>query len=171
MESELERPDVVMRNIRQVMTGLKNYLTITGEGELKEVVRRSGCQEVEHCLEEMMQELVVRPLSKHLHCLLLQERPGHCWHPPREVEAVTEAECLVNLAQQTQDRMREMFSAGDKLHCLEDLLTKISGLWVSVVEQCEAVRYLVVRTSWYQAGLEAQYIWGLMSPTLERRQE
>ena len=83
VESGLESPGLVMRNIRQVMTGLKNYLTITGEGDLKEVVMLEaggvwGRPELDRLLEEMMQELVVRPLSKHLHCLLLQAEPGHC---------------------------------------------------------------------------------------------
>ena len=170
MESGLERPELVMRNIRQVMTGLKNYLTITGEGDLKEVVRQSGISEVEQCLEEIMQELVVRPLRKHLHCLLLQARPGHCWQPPLEVETVAEAERLVEMVQQSQERMSEMFSAGDKLQCLEQLLANLATVFSSMREQCEALRYLVVRTSWLQAGLEAQYMWGLMSPSVETRQ-
>lgn len=68
-----------MRNMRQVMTGLTNYLLVTGEGDLANIVKMAAKQEpglrLETVLEDLMQEMVVRPLSKHLHCLLLQKYP------------------------------------------------------------------------------------------------
>merc|ERR550539_89494 len=135
VESGLESPGLVMRNIRQVMTGLKNYLTITGEGDLKEVVMLEaggvwGGPELDRLLEEMMQELVVRPLSKHLHCLLLQAQPGHCWQPPVTLETPSLAglESLVSLAQSTQHRMRELFSAGEKLELLDWLVWSVRSV-------------------------------------------
>ena len=172
VESGLESPGLVMRNIRQVMTGLKNYLTITGEGDLKEVVMLEtggvwGGTEVGRLLEEMMQELVVRPLSKHLHCLLLQAQPAHCWQPPVTVEtpSVAGLENLVRLAQSTQHRMRELFSAGEKLEVLDCLVRSVRSACPSVRSQCEILHYLVVSTAWHQAGLEAHYVWGLMDQT------
>ena len=172
VESGLENPSLVMRNIRQVMTGLKNYLIITGEGDLKEVVRQEagvewGGAELCGVLEEMMQELVVRPLSKHLHCLLLQAQPPHCWQPPVSLPPLSLAglenlESLERLTLSTQQKLRELFSAGDKLELLDWLVRNVRSLSPSVREQCEVLRYLVVNTGWHQAGLETQYVWGLM---------
>ena len=68
-----------MRNMRQVMTGLTNYLLVTGEGDLANIVKMAAKQEpglrLETVFEDLMQEMVVKPLSKHLHCLILQQYP------------------------------------------------------------------------------------------------
>ena len=172
VESGLENPGLVMRNIRQVMTGLKNYLIITGEGDLKEVVMLEtggvwGGAELERLLEEMMQELVVRPLSKHLHCLLLQVQPGLCWQPPITVKtpSVAGLDSLVRLAQSTQQGMREIFSAGEKLELMDWLVRRVRSVSSCVRSQCEILHYLVLTTGWQQAGLESQYVWGLMDQT------
>ena len=37
LESGERRGAVVLRSVRQIMSGCKNYLTITGEGELAQV--------------------------------------------------------------------------------------------------------------------------------------
>lgn len=77
MESDLACPTLVMRNMRQVMSGLTNYLLITGEGDLANIVKMATREEpgirLETVLEDLMQEMVVRPLSKHLHCLMFQQ--------------------------------------------------------------------------------------------------
>ena len=44
----------------QVMTGLKNYLLVTGEGDLASLTTGMDQAEVEAALEEAVQELVVR---------------------------------------------------------------------------------------------------------------
>merc|ERR1712061_932761 len=71
VESDLTCPTLVMRNMRQVMSGLTNYLLITGEGDLANIVKMATREEpglrLETVLEDLMQEMVVRPLSKHLH--------------------------------------------------------------------------------------------------------
>ena len=81
VESDLSCPTLVMRNMRQVMTGLSNYLLVTGEGDLTNIVKMAAKQEpglrLETVLEDLMQEMVVRPLSKHLRCLILQQNPQH----------------------------------------------------------------------------------------------
>ena len=63
------------------MTGLSNYLLVTGEGDLTNIVKMAAKQEpglrLETVLEDLMQEMVVRPLSKHLRCLILQQNSQH----------------------------------------------------------------------------------------------
>ena len=81
-----------MRNMRQVMTGLTNYLLVTGEGDLANIVKMAAKQEpglrLEMVLEDLMQEMVVRPLSKHLHCLLLQQYPQQSFKAAEQADKV-----------------------------------------------------------------------------------
>ena len=84
-----------MRNMRQVMTGLTNYLLVTGEGDLANIIKMAAKQEpglrLEMVLEDLMQEMVVRPLSKHLHCLLLQK------HPQQSLKSAEQADKVINV--------------------------------------------------------------------------
>ena len=74
------------------MTGLTNYLLVTGEGDLANIVKMAAKQEpglrLEMVLEDLMQEMVVRPLSKHLHCLLLQKCPQQSFKSAEHADKV-----------------------------------------------------------------------------------
>ena len=98
VESDLSCPTLVMRNMRQVMTGLTNYLLVTGEGDLANIVKMAAKQEpglrLEMVLEDLMQEMVVRPLSKHLHCLLLQQYPQQSFKSAEQADKVNK--CLLS---------------------------------------------------------------------------
>ena len=92
VESDLNCPTLVMRNMRQVMTGLTNYLLVTGEGDLANIVKMAAKQEpslrLETVFEDLMQEMVVKPLSKHLHCLILQQYPQQSLKPAGQDDKV-----------------------------------------------------------------------------------
>ncbi|CAH0561513.1 unnamed protein product [Brassicogethes aeneus] len=77
-ESKETNPQVVMRNMRQFMSGMKNYLVKHGEKEFyKEIEReRSNLKSTEFLnldaiLEGVMHKLVVKPLKDHLQNLFL----------------------------------------------------------------------------------------------------
>lgn len=79
-ESRETRPQVVMRNMRQFMSGMKNYLVKHGEREFeKEVERERGklraneFLNLDAILEGVMHKLVVRPLKEHLYRLFVDE--------------------------------------------------------------------------------------------------
>ena len=78
--------------MRQVMTGLTNYLLVTGEGDLANIVKMAAKQEpgltLETVLEDLMQEMVVKPLSRHLRCLILQQNPQHSLKPADQPDKV-----------------------------------------------------------------------------------
>ena len=78
--------------MRQVMTGLTNYLLVTGEGDLANIVKMAAKQEpglrLETVFEDLMQEMVVKPLSKHLHCLILQQYPQQSLKPSGQDDKV-----------------------------------------------------------------------------------
>jgi hypothetical protein len=76
-ESKEADPKVVMRNMRQFMSGMKNYL-VNGEPEFERKVekerltlRSNEFLNLDAILEEVMMQLVVTPLREHIYGLLI----------------------------------------------------------------------------------------------------
>lgn len=72
-------PQVMMRNMRQFMSGMKNYLVKHGEGDFHDEVQRARSRlkadeflNLDQILEGVMHRLVVLPLRKHLYDLLVE---------------------------------------------------------------------------------------------------
>ncbi|XP_037918513.1 protein sprint isoform X4 [Hermetia illucens] len=77
-ESREPAPQVVMRNMRQFMSGMKNYLVKHGEGEFHQEVQKARSQlksdeflNLDAILEAVMHQLVVLPLREHLYGLFV----------------------------------------------------------------------------------------------------
>ncbi|XP_059621543.1 protein sprint isoform X2 [Phlebotomus argentipes] len=73
-ESREAAPQIVMRNMRQFMSGMKNYLVKHGEGDFQLEVQRACSRlkpdeflNLDTILEGVMQRLVVLPLREHLY--------------------------------------------------------------------------------------------------------
>ncbi|CAG0888234.1 unnamed protein product [Darwinula stevensoni] len=73
-------PFIIMRNVRQFMSGIKNYLVKHGEGDFMSVVEkeRNKLKETEFLnldaiLESSMHTLVLAPLREHIYSVLLSE--------------------------------------------------------------------------------------------------
>ena len=71
-------PQIVMRNMRQFMSGMKNYLVKHGEGDFQREVQRARSQlksdeflNLDSILEGVMHKLVVLPLREHLYGLFV----------------------------------------------------------------------------------------------------
>lgn len=71
-------PQVVMRNMRQFMSGMKNYLVKLGEADFHREVQRARSQlksdeflNLDTILEGVMHRLVVLPLREHLYSLFV----------------------------------------------------------------------------------------------------
>lgn len=71
-------PQIVMRNMRQFMSGMKNYLVKLGEGEFQNEVLRARSRlkadeflNLDQILEGVMHRLVVMPLKDHLYSLFV----------------------------------------------------------------------------------------------------
>lgn len=76
-------PQVVMRNMRQFMSGMKNYLVKHGEGDFQSEVLRARSQlksdeflNLDQILEGVMHQLVVLPLKEHLYGLFVDYYTG-----------------------------------------------------------------------------------------------
>lgn len=72
-ESKEVTPHVVMRNMRQFMSGMKNYLVKHGEREFEKEVEKERLKlrpneflNLDAILEDVMMGLVVRPLREHV---------------------------------------------------------------------------------------------------------
>jgi len=80
LSSDVHDPLVVLRNMRQFMTGMKNYLVKWGEGELHNIIQEERTKlrsdeflDIDLVLEEEMQSVVVQPLAAHLELLFRQD--------------------------------------------------------------------------------------------------
>ncbi|CAG4996647.1 unnamed protein product [Parnassius apollo] len=83
LDSKETCPQVMMRNIRQFMSGMKNYLVKHGEREFEKEVEKERLKlkpteflNLDAILEGVMHRLVVRPLRGRLYSLLAS------WHAP-----------------------------------------------------------------------------------------
>lgn len=69
-----------MRNIRQFMNGMKNYLVKHGEGQFKKIVQEERNKlkpdeflNIDAILEEVLHKLVIKPLKNYLYQLFVNE--------------------------------------------------------------------------------------------------
>ncbi|KAL0828890.1 hypothetical protein ABMA28_003795 [Loxostege sticticalis] len=83
LDSKETCPQVMMRNMRQFMSGMKNYLVKHGEREFEKEVEKERLKlkpteflNIDAILEGVMHRLVVRPLRARLYTLLAG------WHAP-----------------------------------------------------------------------------------------
>lgn len=78
-EGKEASPHVVMRNMRQFMSGMKNYLVKHGEREFEKEVEKERVKlkpneflNLDSILEGVMMDLVVRPLREHVYKLFVE---------------------------------------------------------------------------------------------------
>ncbi|BFZ11807.1 hypothetical protein BsWGS_14845 [Bradybaena similaris] len=78
VESHERHPQHVMRNVRQFMTGIKNYLVKHGEGELKKLIEmqrnKLGANEIlniDAIIEQALHVCVLKPLKYHIYKLFV----------------------------------------------------------------------------------------------------
>ncbi|CAG2110613.1 unnamed protein product, partial [Medioppia subpectinata] len=79
-ETNETNPIIVLRNIRQFMNGMKNYLVKHGEGELNQMVERERTKlksneflNIDAILESALHRLVIKPLKNFLYQLFINE--------------------------------------------------------------------------------------------------
>lgn len=77
-DSRETSPQIMMRNMRQFMSGMKNYLVKHGEGDFQQEVLRARSMlkpdeflNLDTILEGVMHQLVVLPLREHLYNLFV----------------------------------------------------------------------------------------------------
>jgi len=193
-ESAVNDPILVMRNMRQLMNGLKNYLIITGEGELfillkleREKLLHDQFLDLDSIMEDVMQKLIVRPLRKYLEVIFFEEfTQSGCLqllsknityalslsHKDLNIpqDFVENLSSLVDIGRNTLTKMREAFSPSDKLECFLELINHIRQsaspyTTITVSNMCSILCYLIIHTNWDSMEIECEYMWGLLPPT------
>ncbi|XP_063927550.1 protein sprint isoform X4 [Zophobas morio] len=202
-ESKETNPQIIMRNMRQFMSGMKNYLVKHGEkGFYKEIEReRSKLKPTEFLnldaiLEGVMHKLVVKPLKGHLQKLFLDHytKTGAirlladniqfaATRPISELaikpKITLPSDSSLNTISQYLQRLQ---TADSPLEKLEYLLAAIATIFNSVktgqltgsgkTVQLGADDFLplfvwvLVKTNFVAAEIEAEYMWGLLHPSL-----
>ncbi|XP_025413709.1 protein sprint isoform X4 [Sipha flava] len=202
VESKETNPSVVMRNVRQFMSGMKNYLLKHGEKEFQKVVERERSQlkpteflNLDVILEGVMNRLVLKELREHIYSLLVDEYVNN-GSVPSMVEnihyaksksiqdfAVRVRENLVppndNDLKKISECFKRLQDAFLPLEKLEHLLSAIALIFNAVKMQNRSADaclgaddflpllvWVLVQCNVLTAELEAEYMWGLLHPSL-----
>ncbi|XP_058978975.1 protein sprint isoform X2 [Musca domestica] len=196
-ESREAAPQVVMRNMRQFMNGMKNYLVKHGEGKFHQEVEAARSRlksdeflNLDAILETVMHQLVVLPLREHLYGmfvdyytrsediqLLAQNVKYACGRAASDFgirssvtpPSPTSLQVISNLLLRLQE-------AELPLEKLELFLCVIStifdatgcprGQQLGADDFLPILVYVVAKCGFVGAEIEAEFMWGLLQPTL-----
>lgn len=196
-ESREAAPQVVMRNMRQFMNGMKNYLVKHGEGKFHQEVETARSRlksdeflNLDAILETVMHQLVVLPLREHLYGmfvdyytrsediqLLAQNVKYACGRAANDFgirssvtpPSPTSLQIISNLLLRLQE-------AELPLEKLELFLCVIStifdatgcprGQQLGADDFLPILVYVVAKCGFVGAEIEAEFMWGLLQPTL-----
>lgn len=194
-ESAVRDPRILMRNMRQFMNGLKNYLVRTGEGELQQLIqlqrsrlRPTELLNVDTILEEVIQTLVTKPLRLHLVRLLAADpqlaaqtqlmaaglraaahRPPADFALPPAFAGGRNLEAAVEFARLCWASMTETDSPAEKLAHILRVVTHIQDKarrGVGVEELVRSLSYLLSQSNIDTLHLHLQYIQGLLPASM-----
>ncbi|XP_053696770.1 protein sprint [Sabethes cyaneus] len=190
-------PQVVMRNMRQFMSGMKNYLVKHGEGEFANEVQKARSQlksdeflNLDSILEEVMHRLVILPLREHLYGLFVDyyTQSGDIQLLVEKVKQTAGRGPMVfgiknTVTPPSASAMRQISTlfvrlqeAELPLEKLDLLLTAVSTIFEATScangQQLSADDFLpvlvlvVAHCGFIGAEIEAEYMWGLIQPSL-----
>ncbi|XP_063977947.1 protein sprint isoform X3 [Diachasmimorpha longicaudata] len=200
MEGKEASPHIVMRNIRQFMSGMKNYLVKHGEREFEKEVEKERLKlkpneflNLDAILEGVMMRLVVRPLREHVYKLFV-DHYGATGSLKTLVESIQFAQgkhiqelgvrgtitppsdASLSLILKYIERLQYSDSPLEKL---ENLLSAISAIFNSVKDAnserhvtlgaddlLPLLVWVLVRGKIVDAEIEAEFMWGLLHPSL-----
>ncbi|XP_049526201.1 protein sprint isoform X15 [Dermacentor silvarum] len=203
-ESSETSPAVVMRNIRQFMSGMKNYLLKHGEGQFEQLVQEEQSKlkpdefmNIDAIIEVSLHRLVIKPLRRYLYQLfvkqytqsgalkLLSDSMKYArTKTPQELGIKSDFEpprgVTLELVQHFLVKLQKAYSP---LRKLENLLSAISVIYSSVQRDRKSqpegesfslgaddflpiFLHVLVQCGLVSAEVEADYMWGLLHPSL-----
>ncbi|XP_055940907.1 protein sprint-like isoform X1 [Argiope bruennichi] len=206
-ESTESKPAVVMRNIRQFMSGIKNYLLKHGEGRFENLLQEERSKlksdeflDIDAVIEDSLHKLVIKPLKGYIYQLFVNEytRNGSLkllsdnikfarTKSPEELGVRPEFKLpegtSLEVVNHFFNRLQQAYSPLKKL---ENLLAAISTIYNSVQQDKIAQGKehvslgagdflpificVLVRCGLIAAEIEADYMWGLLHPSLMARE-
>ncbi|XP_058445672.1 protein sprint isoform X1 [Malaya genurostris] len=190
-------PQVVMRNMRQFMSGMKNYLVKHGEGDFAAEVQKARSQlksdeflNLDSILEEVMHRLVILPLREHLYGLFVDyyTQSGDIQLLVEKVKQTSGRGPMVfgikntvtppsaSALRQISTLFVRLQEAELPLEKLDLLLTAVStifeatncanGQQLSADDFLPVLVQVVAHCGFIGAEIEAEYMWGLIQPSL-----
>ncbi|XP_049874841.1 protein sprint isoform X7 [Pectinophora gossypiella] len=193
LDSKETCPQVMMRNMRQFMSGMKNYLVKHGEREFEKEVEKERLKlkpteflNLDAILEGVMHRLVVRPLRSKLYSLLASwhsadvrrlhaaiERAQHATPLQLGIKESTKVPSTAVLAVISKHFLK-MQEADSPLDKLENLLAAISVMFNSIRGEralgaddlLPVLAWTVARCRLVCAELEAELMAGLLPAAL-----
>ncbi|CAK1543049.1 unnamed protein product [Leptosia nina] len=193
LDSKETCPQVMMRNMRQFMSGMKNYLVKHGEREFEKEVEKERLKlkpteflNIDAILEGVMHRLVVRPLRSKLYTLLASwhaadvrqlhaaiERAQHATPLQLGVKESTKVPSSAVLAVISKHFLK-MQEADSPLDKLENLLAAISVMFnamrgertLGADDLLPVLAWTVARCRLVCAELEAELMAGLLPAAL-----
>ncbi|XP_017074532.1 protein sprint isoform X2 [Drosophila eugracilis] len=196
-ESREAAPQVVMRNMRQFMSGMKNYLVKHGEGkfhaELETARARLKSDEflnLDAMLETVMHQLVVLPLREHLYGIFVDhyQRSEDIQLLAQNVRYACEREAAdfgirptvtppsqgaLRLIANLLCRLQEAELPLDKLELFLCVISTVfdatgcpRGQQLGADDFLPVLVYVVAKCGFVGAEIEAEFMWGLLQPTL-----
>ncbi|KAF9420775.1 hypothetical protein HW555_003123, partial [Spodoptera exigua] len=193
LDSKDTSPQVMMRNMRQFMSGMKNYLVKHGEREFEKEVEKERLKlkpteflNLDAILEGVMHRLVVRPLRARLYTLLAAwhsadvrrlhaaiERAQHATPLQLGIKESTKVPSTAVLAVISKHFLK-MQEADSPLDKLENLLAAISVMFnairgersVGADDLLPVLAWTIARSRLVCAELEAELMAGLLPAAL-----
>ncbi|XP_017852075.1 protein sprint isoform X2 [Drosophila busckii] len=196
-ESREAAPQVIMRNMRQFMSGMKNYLVKHGEGkfhaELETARARLKADEflnLDTMLETVMHQLVVLPLREHLYGifvdyykrsediqLLAQNVSYACERDASDfgirATVTPPSQSALRLIANLLWRLQEAELPLDKLELFLCVISTVfdatgcpRGQQLGADDFLPVLVYVVAKCGFVGAEIEAEFMWGLLQPTL-----
>ncbi|KAK7477736.1 hypothetical protein BaRGS_00031024, partial [Batillaria attramentaria] len=205
VDSQDKNPHHVMRNVRQFMSGIKNYLVKHGEGQLEDLIERErsklGTNEIlniDSLIETTLHVCVLRPLKHHIYRLFVEfhGRNNSLELMSRNIKYArtkTAEEIGIKagiVPPQSSDMetikhyLDKMQRAYSPLKKLENLLGATSAIYACVKLQGKQrvpsrgpaslgaddflplLIYVLVHCGLVSAEIEADYMWGLLHPSV-----
>ncbi|GIY40286.1 protein sprint [Caerostris extrusa] len=189
-ESTETKPAVVMRNIRQFMSGIKNYLLKHGEGRFENLLQEERSKlkpdeflDIDAVIEDSLHKLVIKPLKGYIYQLFVNEytRNG-------SLKLLSDNIKFARTKSPEELGVRPEFKLpeGTSLEVVNHFLNPISTIYNSVQQDKIAQGKehvslgagdflpificVLVRCGLIAAEIEADYMWGLLHPSLMARE-
>lgn len=190
-------PQVVMRNMRQFMSGMKNYLVKHGEGEFANEVQKARSQlksdeflNLDSILEEVMHRLVILPLREHLYGLfvdyytqsgdiqlLVEKVKQACGRGPSvfgikntvtppSPSALRQISALFVRLQETELPLEKLDLLLTAVSTIFEATFCCNGQQLSADDFLPVLVLVVAHCGFIGAEIEAEYMWGLIQPSL-----
>ncbi|KAL4238463.1 E3 ubiquitin protein ligase rin2 [Mactra antiquata] len=201
-ESADSNPHNITRNVRQFMTGIKNYLVKHGEGELENLIERERNQlgkdeilNIDAIIEGSLHVCVIQPLKQDIYRLFVNEytRNGNLkllssnikYARTKTAEEIGIRKGLSPPDDSTLELIKHYFTRMQKsyspLKKLEHLLSATSSIYKCVAVSNKGnssppafgaddflpmLIYVLIQCGMVSVEIEADYMWGLLHPSL-----